>query len=82
MQQRLYVDGSVPRRGQVKGNAEIVFGNAERCRGKGCRVNAGALVMQNLPVDFIVVRSRPQADVTELSQTDAAAHKVLVGVQD
>ena len=81
MQQRLYVDGSIPRRGQVEVNAEIVSGNAERCRGKGRRMNAGALVMQTLPVDFIVILPRPQADVTELPQADAAADEVLVGVQ-
>ena len=82
MQQRLYVDGSIPRRGQVKVNAEIVSGNAERYRGKRRRMNAGTLVMQTLPVDFIVILPRPQADVAELPQADAAAHEVLVGVQD
>lgn len=81
VQQRLCVDGSIPRRGQVKVNAEIVSGNAERCRGKRRRMNAGALVMQTLPVDFIVILPRPQADVAELPQPDAAADKVLVGVQ-
>lgn len=81
MQQRLYVDGSIPRRGQVKVNAEIVSGNAEHCRGKHRRMNAGALVMQTLPVDFRVIRPRPQADVAKLPQPDAAADKVLVGVQ-
>lgn len=34
-----------------------------------------------LPVDFPVIRPRPQADVTELPQPDAAADEVLVGVQ-
>lgn len=81
MQQRLCVDGSIPRRGQVKVNAEIVSGNAERCRGKRRRMNAGALVMQTLPVDFIVILPRPQADVAELPQPDAAADEMLVGVQ-
>ena len=38
--------------------------------------------MQARPVDLIVVRPRPQTDVAELPQTDAAAHEVLVGVQD
>ena len=66
MQQRLYVDGSIPRHGQVKVNAEIVSGNAERCRGKGRRVNTGALVIQMLPVDFIVILPRPQANVAKL----------------
>ena len=42
----------------------------------------GALLAQALPVDFPVIRPRPQANVAELPQTDAAAHKVLVGVQD
>lgn len=81
VQQRLYVDGSIPRRGQVKVNAEIVSGNAERRRSKGRRVDALALVMQTLPVNFVVIRPRPQADVAELPQADAAAHEVLVGVQ-
>lgn len=81
MQQRLYVDGSIPRRGQVKVNAEIVSGNAERCRGKGRRVDALALLVQTLPVDFRVIRPRPQANVAKLPQPDAAADEVLVGVQ-
>ena len=81
MQQRLHVDAAVPRCGQVKVNAEIVSGNAERCRSKGCRVNTGALVIQTLPVDFGVVLPRPQADIAELPQADAAADEVLIGVQ-
>ena len=81
VQQRLYVDGSIPRRGQVKVNAEIVSGNAESGGGKGRRVDALALVMQALPVDLPVIRPRPQADVTELPQPDDAADEVLVGVQ-
>ena len=81
MQQRLYVDGSIPRHGQVKVNAEIVSGNAERCRGKRRRVDAPTLLVQALPVDFRVIRPRPQADVAKLPQTDAAADEVLVGVQ-
>ena len=82
MQQRLYVDGSIPRCGQVKFDAEIVSGNAERRRGKRRRMNAGALVMQTLPVDLRMIRPRPQADVAELPQADAAAHEMLIGVQD
>ena len=82
MQQRLHVDAAVPRRGQVKGNAEIVSGNAEHCRSKGRRVDALTLLVQALPVDLPVIRPRPQADVTELPQPDAAADEVLVGVQD
>ena len=73
MQQRLRINGSTPRCGQVKVNAQIVSGNAERRRSKCRRMDAGALVVQALPVNFIVVRSRPQAD--------AAADEVLVGVQ-
>ena len=46
MQQRLHVDAAVPRRGQVKFDAEIVSGDAERRRGKGCRVDALALLAQ------------------------------------
>ena len=61
VQQRLYVDGSIPRHGQVKVNAEIVSGNAERRRGEGRRVDALALLVQALPVDFRVIRPRPQA---------------------
>lgn len=82
MQQRLRVNRVAPRRRQVKFDAEIVFGNAERCRGKGCRVDALALLAQTLPVDFGVVLPRPQADVTKLPQADAAADEVLVGVQE
>lgn len=82
MQQRLYVDGSIPRRGQVEVNAEIVSGNAERRRGKRRRMNALTLLVQALPVDFIVILPRPKADVAELPQADAAADEVLVGVQD
>ena len=82
MQQRLYVDGSIPRRGQVKVNAQAFACDAKRRRSKGRRMNAGALVMQTLPVDLPVIRPRPQADVTELPQADAAADEVLVGVQE
>lgn len=82
MQQRLYVDGSIPRHGQVKVNAEIVSGNAERRRGEGRRVDALTLLVQALPVDFIVILPRPQANVAKLPQADAAAHEMLVGVQD
>lgn len=81
MQQRLHVNRLAPRRGQVKVNAEIVSGNAERCRSKGRRMDALTLLVQALPVDFGVVLPRPQADVAELPRPDAAAHKVLVGVQ-
>lgn len=81
MQQRLRVNRVAPRRGQVKVNAEIVSGNAERCRSKGSRVDALTLLVQALPVDLPVIRPRPQADVTELPQPDAAADEVLVGVQ-
>lgn len=82
MQQRLYVDGSIPRHGQVKVNAEIVSGNAERCRGKRRRMNADTLVVQTPPVDFGVILPRPQADVAKLPQPDAAADEMLVGVQE
>lgn len=82
MQQRLYVDGSIPRHGQVKVNAEIVSGNAERCRGKRRRMNADTLVVQTPPVDFGVILPRPKADVAKLPRPDAAADEVLVGVQD
>ena len=82
MQQRLRVDGSVPRRRQVKVDTQIVSGNVKCRRGKRCRMDAGALVMQALPVDLRVVRLRPQADIAELPQADAAADEVLVGVQD
>ena len=45
-------------------------------------MHALALHVQALPVDLVVVRQRPQADVAKLPQADAAADKVLVGVQD
>ena len=38
--------------------------------------------MQALPVDLHVIRPRPQANVAKLPQADAAAHEMLVGVQD
>lgn len=82
MQQRLHVYIAVPQPGQVKVDAQIRPGDSEGRSGEGRRVDAGALVMQALPVDLIVVRPRPEADVAELPQADAAAHKVLVGVQD
>lgn len=82
VQQRLHVDGTAPRCGQVKVNAEIISGNAERRSGKRGRVDTGTLVVQVLPVNLVVIRLCPQADVTELPQADAAAHEVLVGVQD
>lgn len=81
VQQRLRVNRVASRRGQVKFDAEIVSGNTERRRSKGRRVDALTLLVQALPVDFIVILPRPQADVAELPQPDAAADKVLVGVQ-
>lgn len=82
MQQRLHVDSAVPWRGQVKFDAEIVSGDAERRRGKRRRMNADTLVVQTPPVDFGVILPRPKADVAELPQADAAAHEMLIGVQD
>lgn len=82
MQQRLHVHGAVPRRGQVKVDAQMRPGDPEGRSGEGRRMDAGALVMQALPVDPVVVRPHPEADVAELPQADAAAHKMLVGVQD
>lgn len=81
MQQRLHIDATVPRGGSVKFDAEIVSRDVKRRRSKGRRVDALALLVQALPVDFRVIRPRPQADVTELPQPDAAADEVLVGVQ-
>ena len=81
MQQRLHIDATVPRGGQVKFDAEIVSRDVKRRRGKGRRVDAGALLVQALPVDLPVIRPRPQADVTKLPQADAAAHEMLIGVQ-
>lgn len=81
MQQRLHIDATVPRRGQVKVNTHIVSGNTERRCCKGHRVDALTLLVQALPVDLPVIRPRSQADVTELPQPDAAADEVLVGVQ-
>ena len=45
-------------------------------------MDAGALVVQALPVNFGMILPRPQDNVAELPQADAAAHEVLVGVQD
>lgn len=82
MQQRLYVDGSIPRRGQVKFDAEIVSRDAESGGSKGRRVDALTLLVQTLPVNFVVIRPRPQADVAKLPHPDAAAHEMFIGVQD
>ena len=82
VQQRLYVDAAVPRRRQVKFDAEIVSRDAKRRRGEGRRVDALTLLVQALPVDLHVIRPRPQANVAKLPQADAAAHEMLVGVQD
>ena len=82
VQQRLHVHIAIPQPGQVKVNAQIRPGDPEGRSGEGRRVDPGALIMQALPVDLIVVRPRPQADVAELPQADAAVHKVLVGVQN
>lgn len=81
MQQRLHIDATVPRGGQVKFDAEIVSGDAESGGSKGRRVDALALLVQTLPVNLVVIRPRPQANVAELPQPDAAADEVLVGVQ-
>ena len=82
MQQRLHIYIAVPQPGQVKVDAQIRPGDPEGRGGEGRRVDPSALVMQALPVDLIVVRPRPEADVAELPQADAAVHKVLVGVQN
>lgn len=42
---------------------------------------ASLMEPEALPVDLRVIRPRPQVDVTELPQPDAAADEVLVGVQ-
>lgn len=82
MQQRLHIDATVPRGGQVKFDAEIVSRDVKRRRSKGRRVDALTLLVQALPIDFRVIRPRPQANVAKLPQPDAAADEVLVGVQD
>lgn len=82
VQQRLHVYIAVPQPGQVKVDVQIRPGDPEGRGGEGRRVDPGALIMQALPVDLIVVRLRPEADVAELPQADAAVHKVLVGVQN
>lgn len=82
VQQRLHVYIAVPQPGQVKADVQIRPGDPEGRSGEGRRVDPGALIMQALPVDLIVVRPRPEADVAELPQADAAVHKVLVGVQN
>ena len=81
MQQRFRINRVAPRRGQAEFDAEIVFGDAKRRRGKGRRVDALTLLVQALPVDLRVIRPRPQANVAKLPQPDAAADEVLVGVQ-
>lgn len=43
---------------------------------------ASLMEPEALPVDLRVIRPRPQTDVAELPQPDAAAAEVLVGVQD
>lgn len=42
---------------------------------------ASLMEPEALPVDLRVIRPRPQANVAELPQPDAAADEVLVGVQ-
>ena len=82
VQQRLHVYVTVPQPGQVKVDVQIRPGDPEGRSGEGRRMDPSALIMQALPVDLIVVRPRPEADVAELPQADAAVHKVLVGVQN
>lgn len=82
VQQGFGVDGSIPRRGQGKRDAQPVARDAKRSPCKRRRVHTLTLRVQALPVDLPVVRPRPQSNVAKLPQADAAAHKVLVGVQD
>ena len=82
MQKWLNIDGIAPQCRQVKVNAEILPCNFERRGGKRRRMDAGALVVQALPVNLLVILSCPQADIAELPQPDTAAHKVLIGVQN
>lgn len=82
VQQRLHVYIAVPQPGQIKVDAQMRPSDSEGRSGEGRRVDPGALVMQALPVDLVAVRPRPEADVAELPQADAAVHKVLVGVQN
>ena len=82
VQQGFGVDGSIPRRGQGKRDAQPIARDAKCGPRKHRRVDALTLVIQALPVDLPVIRLCPQADVAKLPQADAAADKVLVGVQD
>lgn len=82
VEKRLHIYVGVPRCGQVKVDAQIRPGDPEGRSGEGRRVDAGTLVVQALPVDLVVVRPRPEADVAELPKANAAADEVLVGVQD
>ena len=82
MQKWLNIDGIAPQCRQVKVNAEILPCNFERRVGKRRRMDAGALVVQALPVNLPVILACPQSDVTKLPQADTAAHKVFVGVQN
>ncbi len=45
-------------------------------------MDIGALVVQTLPVNLLVILTCPHTDIIKLPQSDAAAHEVLVGVQD
>ena len=82
VQQGFGVDGGIPRRGQDKRDAQPVARDVKRSPRKRRRVHALTLRVQTLPVDLRRIRPRPQADVAKLPQADAAADKVLVGVQD
>ena len=82
MQQGFGVDGGIPRRRQGKRDAQPVARDAKRSPCKRRCVHTRTLRVQALPVDLVVVRPRPQADIAKLPQADAAADKVLVGVQD
>ena len=82
MQHGLHVNVLVPRGGKIKCDAKVPEGDRKHCRGKSHGVYSGTLVVQEPPVDLIAIFPRPQANVAELPQADAAAHKVLVGVQD
>ena len=82
MEHWLHVDRRIPQGRELDCDAEIFSGDPERSGGEGGGVDGGALVMQLLPVDRVMVFSCPESDVAELAQSDAAVYKMLVGVQN
>ena len=80
VQQRLCGSGRFPKLRQFEVDAQPEPRDFKGRSGKDGGMDTCALIMQARPVDLIVVFPCPQADVAELPQADAAAHKMLVGV--